>query len=214
MRICDVLNISNALTTTNHPQTNGQAEHFNRTLLAILRWYVADNPGDWCEYVGALCFAYNTAIHRATRSTPFDLVLTRPPREFIAARPDSEVPFDRTVFAARLSSALTTARTSLAAAQARYKRDSDKRIRRDRQLTFGGTVYLNISDNTPGKGKLTHHVDGPFPLLAAHKNSTVTIQRRDLVERVSANHVAGAPKSVRPVTDAGTHATTAPDLSA
>ena len=85
-RVCEVLNITNAFTTTYHPQISGQAERFNRTLLAMLRCYVVDNPGDWCEYVGALCFAYNTAIHRATRTTPFDLVLCRPPRDFIAAR--------------------------------------------------------------------------------------------------------------------------------
>ena len=35
-------------TTTYHPQTNGQVESFNRTLAAMLRCYVEDNPGLWC----------------------------------------------------------------------------------------------------------------------------------------------------------------------
>ena len=195
-RVCKVLSITNELTTTYHPQSNGQAERFNRTLLAILRCYVADNPGDWCEYVGALCFAYNTAIHRATRTTPFDLVLSRPPRDFIAARPGPQAPFDKAAFAARLSSALTTASTSLAAAQARYKRDFDKRIRCTRGLTDDEHVYLDISDSTSGKGKLTYQVDGPFTILCAHKDNTVTIHRRDLVERVSVNRVVRAPKTI------------------
>ena len=57
-------------------------------------------------------------------------------------------------------------------------------------------------------------MDGPFTILSAYKDNTVTIQRQDHVERVSANRVACAPKSVRPLTAAGPHAATSTDLAA
>ena len=48
---------------------------------AMLRCYVEDNPGLWCLYAPALCYAYNMSVH-STTGTPFDLVLSRPPPEF------------------------------------------------------------------------------------------------------------------------------------
>ena len=76
------MGVSNAFTSTYHPQTNGQTERFNRTLTAMLRCYVDDNPQDWDRYAPALTYAYNTAVHRSTGTTPFDLVLSRPPPSF------------------------------------------------------------------------------------------------------------------------------------
>ena len=43
---CQVLGISNAFTSAYLPQTNGQAERYNRTLTAMMRCFVYDNPGD------------------------------------------------------------------------------------------------------------------------------------------------------------------------
>ena len=38
--ICRILGVKNVFTTTCHPQTNGQVERFNRTILSALRHYV------------------------------------------------------------------------------------------------------------------------------------------------------------------------------
>lgn len=54
-----ILGIRNLFTTTYHPQTNGQVERFNRTILSALRHYVAEHPKDWDLFTDALTFAYN-----------------------------------------------------------------------------------------------------------------------------------------------------------
>lgn len=77
--VCQILRVTNMFTTTYHPQTNGQVERFNRTLLAGLRAFVGEHPRRWHEFTSALVFAYNTQVHRSTGVAPFDLVLSRPP---------------------------------------------------------------------------------------------------------------------------------------
>ena len=42
-RVCKILGVQNLFTTAYHPQTTGQTERFNRTILSALRHYVADS---------------------------------------------------------------------------------------------------------------------------------------------------------------------------
>ena len=53
-RVCNILQLYNIFITTYRPQTNGQVERFNRTLTAMLRCYVEDNPSLRCLYAPAL----------------------------------------------------------------------------------------------------------------------------------------------------------------
>ena len=66
-------------TTTYRPQTNGQAERFNRTILSALRRYTSDHPRDWDMYTDALTYSYNTQVHSSTNHAPLELILSRPP---------------------------------------------------------------------------------------------------------------------------------------
>ena len=212
-RVCQVISIMSSFTTTYHPQTNGQAERFNRSLLAMLRCYVEDHPADWCRYARALCFAYNTAVHRTTGTTPFDLVLSRPPPEFsVDHQPNRGKRPVRQDFVDRLKIALGKATRSLRKTQERYKRDFDKRIRRARRLKVGEAVYLDISDGAAKRDKLAFQVSGPFRILEVQrKGNTVVIQRGDVVERVSMNRVVRSPSSAEVVEPE--HASTPEDLA-
>ena len=109
-RVCNILHVTNNFTTTYHPQTNGQVEIFNRSLTAMLRCFVEDNPKDWSRYTSVLAYSYNMAIHRTTGTTPFDLVLSRPPPEFTidhtARRRRSTTPFEKNDYACRLGIAI------------------------------------------------------------------------------------------------------------
>ena len=95
--VCEQLGISNVFTSTYHPQTNGQVERYNRTILAMLRNYVMitsisiiENQNDWDEFAFVLTYAYTNHVHRSTRTTPFDLVVSRPPPAFSLYHNDME----------------------------------------------------------------------------------------------------------------------------
>jgi len=53
-RVCSMLGVSNIFTCTYHPQTNGQVEWYNRTVLAMLRNYVNEHQDDWDKYASSL----------------------------------------------------------------------------------------------------------------------------------------------------------------
>ena len=75
----ELLDVHQMKTTAYHPQCNGQTERLNRTLQVMLANYVNENKDDWDEYLPLLQFAYNTAIHTTTKSSPFELMYGRLP---------------------------------------------------------------------------------------------------------------------------------------
>ena len=205
-RVCRIIGVNNAFTTAYHPQANGQVERFNRSMAAMLRCYVEDHPSDWPKYVNALCYAYNTSVHRTTGTTPFDLVLSRVPPDFATThRAGPKGPSEaaaRDDYIQRLEQALSKAKASLQRTQARYKRNFDARLRRRRAITPEDAVYLDVHDGAGKRPKLQHETEGPFRVLKVSQR-TATIQRGKAVEVVSLDRVTPAPRHLRPAPQPG-----------
>ena len=147
--VCAILGIRKLFTTAYHPQTNGQVEGFNRTILAGLRHYCSEHGRHRDRFSHAITFAYKNTVQRATGLTPLDLVLTRPPKllnlenvETInhgALGPRQE----KTKFSQRLKVLMKTADARLEKCQARYRRDFDKRVRQfNTGLKPGDLVFV------------------------------------------------------------------------
>ena len=195
--MCELLGISNVFTSTYHPQTNGLVERYNRTILAMLRNYVNEHQNDWDEFASVLTYAYNNHVHRSTGTTPFDLVLSRPPpalslyhNERGVRKPSEE---QRDHYIEQLEATLQKAYDHLLKTQQRYKRDFDKRVRSaNRNIRPGDYVYLDPTDGTTKGMKLGSHAFGPYRVLANDRR-TFVIQRDDEVERVNSDHVTYAP---------------------
>ena len=60
--------------TTCHPQTDGQTEVVNRTLSTLLRAIIKKNLKTWEDCFPHGEFAYNRAVHFATKYSPFEIV--------------------------------------------------------------------------------------------------------------------------------------------
>ena len=67
------------LSSSYHPQTDGQTERANKTVEEILRSYVSATGTDWDLQLSAAEFAYNSNVHATTGFTPFYLTFGREP---------------------------------------------------------------------------------------------------------------------------------------
>lgn len=72
--------IERKMTSSYHPQTNGQTERFNRTLAASLTHYVNKDQSNWSEYLDAVTFAYNATEHSVTQVTPYEIIFGKQAR--------------------------------------------------------------------------------------------------------------------------------------
>lgn len=66
IRVCKILGAMKSITKMYHPQCNGKVERLNRSLEAMFRCYLDDNPTEWCCYTPALSSAYAMALHRSS----------------------------------------------------------------------------------------------------------------------------------------------------
>ena len=59
-----------------HPQTDGQSEIANLTIIDLLKAYVTkvDHHDQWEKYLPMVEYAYNNTIHTSTGKTPFEIV--------------------------------------------------------------------------------------------------------------------------------------------
>lgn len=157
-----------AMSTAFHPQTDGQTERANRTLLEALRACVTSANADWDKHLPAIEFAYNNSVNQSTGFTPFYLNTGRHPNTpaaLTAAQPPSTPSPAVDAFVEPLRAALHKAQQSLLKAQAQQKAQVDKH-RRAVPFAVGDSVLLstaNLDLRHPGKTrKLLPRWLGPF----------------------------------------------------
>ena len=75
--ICKLLVIKKTRTSPLHPQSDGQVERFNRTLIEMLRGKLKANQEDWDLQFQPCMMAYRSPVHDSTGETPNMLMLGR-----------------------------------------------------------------------------------------------------------------------------------------
>ncbi|GKC25962.1 putative reverse transcriptase domain-containing protein [Tanacetum coccineum] len=65
------------MSTTYHPQTNGQSEHTIQTLEDLLKACDMDFRGSWDVHLSLVEFSYNNSYHSSLRCAPFEALYGR-----------------------------------------------------------------------------------------------------------------------------------------
>ena len=77
--LCKLYGVKKSHTTPYHPEGNGQAERFNRTLFSLIKSLEEKDRCRWPDLLSHLVFVYNTTPHTVTRVAPFTLLFGREP---------------------------------------------------------------------------------------------------------------------------------------
>ena len=78
--LLSITNTEKLRTTSYHPQTNGQCERFNSTLMNMLGTMSESQKKDWKSHLLTMCHAYNSTQHAVTGYSPHYLMFGRHPR--------------------------------------------------------------------------------------------------------------------------------------
>ena len=78
--LCRKAKIRKMRTSSYHPQTNGQTEQFNHTLMTMLGTLPTEEKLNWQDWVSNLTHAYNCMTTKVTGFSPYFLMFGREPR--------------------------------------------------------------------------------------------------------------------------------------
>jgi len=79
--LCMFMGITHTATSAYHPQSNAQAETYNKTMIRYLSGMLDNSQTlDWEELLPAMMFCYNTHVQRSTLESPFFLTYAHSPR--------------------------------------------------------------------------------------------------------------------------------------
>jgi hypothetical protein len=131
------------MSSSYHPQSDGQTERLNQTMETFLRCFANACPSKWCQWLHLAEFWYKNCHHSAIGRSPFQALYAYEPKHFgiypeeVVSVPELSVWFqDRQVMHALI-------KQHLSRAQLRMKKQLDKH-RSERQFEIGDKVFVKL----------------------------------------------------------------------
>ena len=161
------LDLKQRLSTSFHPQTDGQTERMNQTVEQYLRIYCNYHQDNWSELLSLAKFSYNNTQHTSIGCSPFYANYSYNPQFNVELHPFSKYPVPTAKERAEQLKALHEELIELIKTtqnqQARYYDAKHKRV----EYQVGDKVWLlssNINTQRPNK-KLDWKRFGPYPII-------------------------------------------------
>ncbi|CAA7027871.1 unnamed protein product [Microthlaspi erraticum] len=186
---CITWGIKLSFATPRHPQSNGQAESSNKTIIQMLKKRLESAKGKWVEELPGVLWAYRTTSKIATGETPYSLVYGM----------EAVVPSEVTVKTIRtehlqyqeneelmkldldlLDEKRETARIQNWCYQQDIARRYNKNVR-TRTFQVGEWVLRRVFQNTMerGAGKLGPTWEGPYKITEVRGSGAYKLQDKD-----------------------------------
>jgi hypothetical protein len=168
------------MSTSFHPQTDGQTERANRNVGQIFRTIVRHNQKDWIDRVDLTEFAINASISETTKYAPFELNGGYMPSMIKEIRADEVIPQGIKSFAAQALLNLVDAHDAIIETRVFQTCNANRHCREETTISRGDLVYLSTKNLNLLKGrahKLCPKYVGPYRVLRAEPETlTYTLE--------------------------------------
>ena len=167
-----LLQVKLKMSTSNHPQTDGQTEVMNRMIEDYLRIFCNYRQDNWDAFLSAAEFAYSTSLFPATGLTPFFMDLGWNPKSPLDLLDPLQTTNVQSVddHRALLSSVFKDAQTSYISARERQRTRLESRFISPTycvgdQVMLSTASYKDAFSRTRPSLKLLPRFIGPFKIL-------------------------------------------------
>jgi hypothetical protein len=191
------------MSSSYHPQTDGQTERPNQCLETYLRCLVHAKPKEWAKWLPLAMYWYNTSFHSALGRSPFEVLYGRQPRHFGFQQTEPTGHTDLDEWLTERAAMMPVIRQHLERAQRRMKHQADKK-REERSFQIGDWVYLKlqpyvqVSVAQRVSQKLGFKFFGPYEIIGKVGNVSYKLKLPESARIHPVIHVSQLKKAIRP----------------
>jgi hypothetical protein len=127
------------MSSSYHPQSDGQTERVNQTMETFLRCFVNACPSKWLNWLPLAEFWYNSCDHSAIGRSPFEALYGYTPRHFGISSTDAVPSSDLSSWLREREVMNSLIKQHLARAKLRMKKQADK-SRAERSFEVGECI--------------------------------------------------------------------------
>ncbi|GJU50038.1 putative reverse transcriptase domain-containing protein [Tanacetum coccineum] len=157
------------MSTTYHPETDGQSERTIQTLEDMLRACVIDFGKGWVDHLSLVEFSYNNSYHASIKAAPFEALYGRKCRSPVCWAEVGQVQLTGPDLVRETTEKIIQIKQRMQTARDRQKSYADKK-RKPMDFQVGDKVMLKVSPwkgvvRFGKRGKLNPRYVGPFKVL-------------------------------------------------
>lgn len=170
-----ILGAKMLMSTSFHPQTDGQSERAIRNITQILRTVVQPDQKDWVDKIDMVEFAINSSVSASTGYAPFELSGGYMPSMIKEIRSDENFAVGVKTFAATALQNLADAHDTIIEARSFQSDKANKHRGNEPLIAKGDLVYLSTKNlNLPKDRarKLCSRYIGPYKVTHAQPDTS------------------------------------------
>jgi len=170
-----IMGVKLLMSTSFHPQTDGQTECANRSIGQILRSVVNPDQKNWVNKIDMVEFTINSSVSATTGYSPFELNYGYAPSMIKEIRNDEVVAQGIKAFALAALQNLADVHDAIIESRVFQTHTANKCRKEEPKISAGDLVYLSTKNLNLPKGrarKLCPKFVGPYKIVQAQPESS------------------------------------------